>query len=125
LTLGSSTLVTTGLSVGYVLWLARGGVLVASLMSSVPTWAGMDPLPVLAQMRRDNARAGEGSGAADDDHTSTDDSDELDPIEQLFSRARRLVQRPAEVMAPSAAAPAASTPSSATSSATPVLETLA
>lgn len=125
LTLGSSTLVTTGLSVGYVLWLARGGVLVASLMSSVPTWAGMDPLPVLAQMRRDNARAGEGSGAADDDHTTTDDSDELDPIEQLFSRARRLVQRPAEVMAPSVAAPAASTPSSATSSATPVLETLA
>ena len=75
----SSTAIGTGLSVGYVLWLARGGVLVASLMSSVPAWASVDPLPVLAQMRRD---------------PDGDDPDaELDPIEGLFERARRLVRR--------------------------------
>ena len=28
--------VSTGLSVGYVLWLLRGGVLIASLLSSIP-----------------------------------------------------------------------------------------
>ncbi len=80
--LATSALVSSGLSVGYVLWLARGGVLVASLISSVPAWASVDPLPVLAQMRR----AEEG--------TADNEADENDPLERLFSRARRLLARP-------------------------------
>ena len=64
-------------------WLLRGGVLMASLMSAVPAWAGMDPLPVLAQVRRE---AGEGED---------DDAAEIDPIEHLFSKARRLIGAPA------------------------------
>ena len=48
---GSSAVVTTGLSVGYVVWLARGGLLIASLLSSMPAWRAIDPLPVLASFR--------------------------------------------------------------------------
>ncbi|MBL8328696.1 MAG: cadherin domain-containing protein, partial [Rubrivivax sp.] len=98
--IGTSALVSGGLSVGYVLWLLRGGVLIATMVSAVPAWAGIDPLPVLAQ----------GRGQDEDDA-----EDEGDPIERLFSRARRLIHRPeaatpshaaAEVpVAPSAASP--------------------
>ena len=87
--LASTALVSTGLSVGYVIWLVRGGVLMTSLMSVVPAWAGMDPLPVLAEMRR-HAADGLATDRTDDDGDSGDD-----PIEQLFSKARRLLVRPA------------------------------
>jgi len=44
----SAIAVTTGLSVGYVAWLLRSGVLLSSLLSSMPAWRFLDPLPVLA-----------------------------------------------------------------------------
>ena len=47
----SSTLaVSTGLSVGYVVWLVRGGVLLSSLLTSMPAWRLIDPLPILAHL---------------------------------------------------------------------------
>jgi hypothetical protein len=88
ISLASTALVSTGLSVGYVIWLVRGGVLMTSLMSVVPAWAGMDPLPVLAEMRRAQGGLAGSDGAEDDD----DGGD--DPIEKLFSKARRLLVRP-------------------------------
>jgi hypothetical protein len=88
--LASTALISTGVSVGYVIWLVRGGVLMTSLMSVVPAWAGMDPLPVLAEMRR-----AEGGSAGTDDEDGSDDGSEDDPIEKLFSKARRLLVRPA------------------------------
>ena len=60
---GSSVAVTTGLSVGYVIWLARGGLLLASLLSSMPAWRVLDPLPVLASV---------GGRAGDEDDESLD-----------------------------------------------------
>jgi len=42
--------VSSGLSVGYVLWLLRGGALIASLLSSLPAWRLVDPLPVLDRL---------------------------------------------------------------------------
>jgi CSLREA domain-containing protein len=51
---GSVMVVTSGLSVGYVLWLLRGGVLLASLLTSLPAWRLVDPLPVLAHMGGDD-----------------------------------------------------------------------
>ncbi len=42
---------TAGLSVGYVLWLVRGGVLLSSVLSSLPAWRLVDPLPVLAYVK--------------------------------------------------------------------------
>ncbi|MEO8494560.1 MAG: Ig-like domain-containing protein, partial [Planctomycetota bacterium] len=45
--LGTTKVVTTALSVGYVTWLIRGTSLFASLMTSLPAWQSFDPLPIL------------------------------------------------------------------------------
>jgi len=51
-TVASSLAVSTSLSVGYVLWLVRGGVLLSSLLSSLPAWRLIDPLPILGHLNR-------------------------------------------------------------------------
>ncbi len=38
---------TTGLSIGYVAYLLRGGVLAGSVLSSLPAWKFIDPTPIL------------------------------------------------------------------------------
>ncbi|MGI9285991.1 MAG: cadherin repeat domain-containing protein, partial [Pseudomonadales bacterium] len=45
---GSAVAASTGISIGYVVWLVRGGVLLSSVLSSLPAWRLIDPLPVLA-----------------------------------------------------------------------------
>ena len=45
---GSSLVAATGLTAGYILWMVRGGYLIAMLSSTLPTWATVDPLPVLS-----------------------------------------------------------------------------
>jgi hypothetical protein len=45
---------TLGLSVGYVIWLLRGGVLLSSLLSSLPAWRLVDPLPILGRLDEDD-----------------------------------------------------------------------
>ncbi|MCA6338376.1 MAG: putative Ig domain-containing protein, partial [Phenylobacterium sp.] len=47
-----SVVVGTGLSIGYMLWLARGGALLASIAAAIPAWASMDPLPVLSRQKQ-------------------------------------------------------------------------
>jgi hypothetical protein len=47
---GSMAVGSFGLTVGYVLWLLRGGALLASLLSSLPAWRLVDPLPVLSRV---------------------------------------------------------------------------
>jgi hypothetical protein len=42
--------VSLGLSLVYVLWLIRGGVLVGSYLSALPAWRVLDPLPVLSRV---------------------------------------------------------------------------
>ncbi|HVZ43498.1 MAG TPA: hypothetical protein VHA82_06785 [Ramlibacter sp.] len=42
--------VSLGVSVAYVLWLVRGGVLMGSYLSALPAWRLLDPLPVLSHM---------------------------------------------------------------------------
>jgi hypothetical protein len=44
----SSAAVSASLSIGYVVWLLRGGVLLSSLLASVPAWGSFDPLPILS-----------------------------------------------------------------------------
>ena len=44
---GGSIGLTSGLSVGYLIWLIRGGTLATSMLSSLPAWRFVDPLPVL------------------------------------------------------------------------------
>jgi hypothetical protein len=60
---GGSMSISAGLSVGYAIWLARSGVLMSGLLSSMPAWAFIDPLPVLASM-----------GAKDDEDEEDDES---------------------------------------------------
>ena len=48
--IGSTLTFVTALSIGYVLWLVRGGLLLSSLLSSLPAWRFVDPLPVLAHL---------------------------------------------------------------------------
>ena len=42
---------TFGLSVIYVLWLIRGGILMGSYLSALPAWQVLDPLPVLERLK--------------------------------------------------------------------------
>jgi len=39
------------LTVGYTTWMVRGGYLLSSLLSSLPAWRTLDPLPVLSSYR--------------------------------------------------------------------------
>ena len=68
----SSVAVSGSLSVGYVIWLLRGGLLLSSLLSSMPAWHAVDPMPVLAR------------GGDSDDDAGADE----DPLEKLFGKAR-------------------------------------
>ncbi|UCG11941.1 MAG: hypothetical protein JSU72_15700, partial [Deltaproteobacteria bacterium] len=52
--IGSAIVVSTGLSVGYVVWLIRGGMLLSSVLSSLPAWQIADPLPILTQKKEDS-----------------------------------------------------------------------
>jgi hypothetical protein len=44
---GSTAVVSTSVSVGYVMWLLRGGSLLTTFLSSLPAWQAFDPLAVL------------------------------------------------------------------------------
>jgi len=68
--------VSTGLSIGYVIWLVRGGVLLGSVLSSLPAWRNIDPLPVLSSLGGDS------------------DNDDDDSLEDLVERSE--VNRQAE-----------------------------
>ena len=48
--LGSGAAVSTGLSIGYVAWLLRSGIILTSVLSSLPAWRFIDPLPVLSRL---------------------------------------------------------------------------
>ena len=65
--LGSAIVSSVGLSVGYVVWLLRGGMLLSTLLSSIPAWQILDPLPVLARKR-------------DSDHDHPDDDESLEAM---------------------------------------------
>jgi hypothetical protein len=88
---GSSVAVSGTLSVGYVIWLLRGGLLMSSLLSSLPAWTTIDPLPVLGRSDQDEDQAG----------------DEADPLERLFGKAKEALglKREALPAAPPPVAP--------------------
>jgi hypothetical protein len=91
----SSVAISTSLSIGYVVWLARGGVLLTSLLASMPAWRSIDPLPVLARV----------------DARGQDDGDEDDSLRGLLQRAAdeqalRVAEAEAEALADRMAVPA-------------------
>lgn len=44
---GTASMISGGLSLAYFLWMARGGSLLSGLISSIPAWKVIDPLPIL------------------------------------------------------------------------------
>lgn len=68
---GSATAIGT-MSVGYVLWLLRGGVLLSGLLSALPAWQVLDPTPVLS------------AGATARGRRDDDDDADGDEIEHMF-----------------------------------------
>ena len=52
--IGSAAGFTTSLSVGYVVWLIRGGHILAGLMAQLPAWRFIDPLPILGALADDD-----------------------------------------------------------------------
>ena len=90
----SSVALTGGVSIGYAMWLVRGGVLASSMLSALPAWQMVDPLPVLASAR----------GGRKDRHLPDDPE-----VERLFDRGATPPAAPAAPAAPTlpAAMPAA------------------
>ena len=60
LVVGSALTASTGLTVGYVVWMIRGGMLLSSLIAQMPAWRLIDPLVVLGGF--DDEALGEESG---------------------------------------------------------------
>lgn len=89
---------STSLSVGYVIWLLRGGVLLSSLLSSLPAWRLVDPLPVLSRLSdgsddEDDASleelvTQEGEDEHGDDEYSDDDAIEDEGVGIAGARSR-------------------------------------
>ncbi len=74
---GTAVATTASISVGYIMWMLRGGYVLASVLSTMPVWQNMDPLPVLAAL----------DAADDDDDESLETmidraSDEADDSEK-------------------------------------------
>ncbi|NQV28995.1 MAG: tandem-95 repeat protein [Rhodopirellula sp.] len=59
----TTTVAGTTLTVGYIVWLLRSGSFVFGLISSLPAWTMMDPLPVLQSGLE---RCGDGDNSDDD-----------------------------------------------------------
>ena len=55
----TSAALSTSVSIGYVIWILRGGVLLSSLLAALPAWRSIDPLPVLANLKGRNLNEGE------------------------------------------------------------------
>lgn len=63
--------VSLGVSVLYVLWLIRGGVLLGSYLSALPAWRLLDPLPVLSRVDDEPEEDDEGFEDMDRDGRDT------------------------------------------------------
>ncbi|MDJ0817999.1 MAG: Ig-like domain-containing protein, partial [Desulfobacterales bacterium] len=57
--LGSAIAASVGLSAGYVVWMLKGGSLLASVLSSLPAWQLADPLAILAGKKEDEDEDGD------------------------------------------------------------------
>jgi len=90
----STIALTSGLSIGYVVWLVRGGILVGSMMSALPAWQMIDPLPILAAAGSAKKAKGKGGAGYHDEPE----------VERLFDEAAPAADRtPAPASAPVAA----------------------
>jgi hypothetical protein len=80
----SSVVVTSTFSVGYVLWLARGGALLASLASAIPAWTSIDPLPVLSNFKGRSGKGPDGEDPPDPADKAGMPGSRKDDVEDMF-----------------------------------------
>jgi len=52
---GGSLTISAGLSIGYVVWLAKSGAVMSSMLATLPAWRFIDPMPVLMSMQYQDA----------------------------------------------------------------------
>jgi Cadherin-like len=78
--------VSASFTIGYLVWLIRGGVLISSLLASLPAWRMVDPLPVLGKL---------GNRARDDN----DDQSLADIVESHGQRELAKAERDAATVA--------------------------
>ena len=64
---GVASLVSVGMSVMYFMWAVRAGSVLSSLLSSMPAWKLVDPLPILDQVAVMRRRKGGGDGDEEDE----------------------------------------------------------
>ncbi|CAN5214216.1 hypothetical protein BH11PSE10_BH11PSE10_14400 [soil metagenome] len=100
--MASSIALTGGLSIGYVVWLVRGGVLVSSMLSALPAWQMIDPLPVLAAAGAAKRRRA--------DRASLEAEPELERLFDEHGAGADPAARPAELPPKTAAAARSPTP---------------
>jgi hypothetical protein len=74
--LGSAIAATVGLSAGYVVWMLKGGSLLASVLSSLPAWQLADPLAILVGKKGDDEDDDESLETIIDDGLKGDDEKE-------------------------------------------------
>src|SRR5207247_8021549 len=86
LTAGAATAMTTAFTAGYVIWTLRGGYLIATVLSSVPAWRMMDPLPILDSHDRSKKRR--------DQREDDDDDDDDDTLVSLVARTDGSIDSP-------------------------------
>jgi len=53
---GTTAIVSTTFSIGYAIWIARGGSLLLTFMSSLPAWASFDPLPIVESFQESDGK---------------------------------------------------------------------
>jgi hypothetical protein len=60
--IGTVAIVSSAISAGYVIWLLRGGTLIAGLLSSIPAWCSFDPLPIVETYEAAERKAHDNEG---------------------------------------------------------------
>jgi hypothetical protein len=78
---GSAIATSVGLSAGYVVWMLKGGSLMASVLSSLPAWQLADPLAILVGTKRDGDDDDESLETIIKDGSESDEDKEDDASE--------------------------------------------
>ncbi|HBP86951.1 MAG TPA: hypothetical protein DD706_04555, partial [Nitrospiraceae bacterium] len=94
--LASSIAVSTGLSIGYVIWLLRSGVLLTALLSSVPAWQFVNPLLVLDSAAKKKRQKDQKDGKDDSVESlfekPTAAADTIETKDRLVPKTRKVLQ---------------------------------
>jgi len=81
----SSVTISSAFSIGYIIWLVRGGLLIGSVLATLPVWRFIDPIPVLKQFN--------GDGYGDDETletiVGTDENTDKNTNKKIIGKQRR------------------------------------